>query len=144
MRSSSLVLVLSVVLGGCVLHAQAFDFFTDMIANPIGALSESLFKWNPFKDEFNPIKVLVSNLDEFDPNSTLVKRNYHYGCNCTNLTCTCCSHIEVNLLKMNRTGCLNATYFSDDLNLRLTYDLDRRVMYHSMISSKSLIFIVNV
>ncbi len=91
-------------------YAEGFNFFTELIVNPLGSLSERLFKFNPFRDTFDPIKALVSNFEEFDPNSTLTKRNYDYGCNCRNFTCSCCGHVEAAVLQLNKTGIFCVKY----------------------------------
>jgi hypothetical protein len=103
MNSKLVILLFSLYMAGSEVHA--FGFLTDIITTPLGAMSESLFKWNPFKlDSAHPLKSFVSNFDDFDLAGQTVKHNHDYGCNCRGFVCRCCSHIESTIMEMSSQG----------------------------------------
>jgi hypothetical protein len=106
MNPKIFILVLNLYMAGSR-GVLGFSFITDFIANPLGALSETLFKFNPFKavtESDHPLKVLVSNFDDFDLIGQTTKHNFPYGCNCRNYQCRCCSHIESGLMELKKQG----------------------------------------
>ena len=103
MKFSAIILILYILTDSSN-QIEAVSFITDYITNPLGSITETLFKWNPFKGDIDPLKMFISNFEEFDLDATSVKRNYNYGCTCRNLNCSCCAHIEATIINLSKTG----------------------------------------
>lgn len=92
-------------------RVEAFSFY-DLFKLPLGYLTEKLFNWNPFRTQVKENTYLRTQLDEFsliDPNNdyingTIERKHFPYGCKCTDYSCNCCAHIEINKLNLNDTG----------------------------------------
>lgn len=83
------------------------------------------------RDQNNSLSlVLVSN------NSNVVRYNLG-GCDCVNYTCACRAHFVLPQLKINNTFGLNLTYLVDEVGLRVTFDIDGRVLYNQSVSAAS-------
>ncbi|CAF0757528.1 unnamed protein product [Brachionus calyciflorus] len=118
------------VVASVFLKTEAFIIYPfNLISRPFD-LKESLFNWNIYQVQ-NQSAFEESN--EINSNETYVKRNYAYGCKCEERSCVCCSHIEIERIKLNQTGCLVMNYTNLD-NLELTFKLDDKVLYNRSIS----------
>lgn len=90
-------------------NSDAFNLMSlDVFRNPLGEMTEKLFNWNPFKT-ISPatdfIKKTAGDLESlFDTTMNSTRRSYEYGCECSNFTCSCCSHIEISKIGVNNTG----------------------------------------
>lgn len=96
-------ILLFIVASSFVLHKT--DAFVinpfEIVAKPFGSLAGNLFNWKMF-DEQTFLESIQNN--QTDSNQTTIKRDYAYGCRCQDNQCYCCTHIEVDKIKLNETG----------------------------------------
>jgi len=59
------------------------------------------------------------------------------SCLCSNYTCGCCYHLDVQKIFLNNTGCLNITYLPDEYGLEVDVTLDDRIVFKRKISAKN-------
>lgn len=57
------------------------------------------------------------------------------GCQCDKDDCGCCQHIEIDVLGVNDTGCLNISYIPATIALSLTFSLDNDVLINETVSA---------
>jgi len=57
------------------------------------------------------------------------------GCSCAKKTCSCCAHIS--FLEIDKEACVNVSYVSADLGLRLQLILDGKVIYSGEVSVRN-------
>jgi hypothetical protein len=116
-----------------------FDFNFE---NSFKALKESLFN---LEDDLNKLKsqlpdfanqnVSLNLAGIFFPNETDLNTYYSLGgCECDNITCSCCAHIEIDRLNLNDTVCLNFTYLSNDLGIEFEFSVNNVVYLNQTIS----------
>uniref|UniRef100_A0A915CVF1 DUF4773 domain-containing protein n=1 Tax=Ditylenchus dipsaci TaxID=166011 RepID=A0A915CVF1_9BILA len=55
-------------------------------------------------------------------------------CACAAKECGCCEHVHMKVIHLNDTACINVTYVSEDLGLRLTLEVDSHVYYSKELS----------
>ncbi|XP_072756826.1 uncharacterized protein [Anoplolepis gracilipes] len=60
------------------------------------------------------------------------------GCNCENLTCGCCTGINITAFNFDRHACTNITYMPEDFGIKLKFIINERVLVSTgVISAKN-------
>ena len=103
MKLNILLFIVASVFSFCKTDAFAINPF-EIVAKPFGSLAGNLFNWDMFNEQ--ALLESIQN-NQTDSNKTTIKRDFAYGCRCQDNQCYCCSHIEVNKIKLNETGNLN-------------------------------------
>jgi hypothetical protein len=58
-------------------------------------------------------------------------------CVCEEKTCGCCQHVIIRKIHLDDTACVNVSYVSEDIGLRLTLSVDSHVYYSKELSVRN-------
>lgn len=126
-----------------VFEEPSDDLFDSSFKNGMKSLHESMLNLKDNMEKLNKeIKEInVGNFSILDlasvmyPNGTDLSSYYSLGgCDCANLTCSCCAHLEIAQLNLNDTGCVNLTYLSKDVGIEVSFAINGVVYYNKTIS----------
>jgi len=77
------------------------------------------------------------------PYSTAIARNNKNGsdtneeCVCASHNCGCCQHVTIRKIHLDDTACVNVSYISEDIGLRLTLSVDNHIYYSKELSVRN-------
>jgi len=59
------------------------------------------------------------------------------GCSCVKGSCGCCEHASIAKIHLNDTACINVTYVSEDIGIRMVLEVDDHIYYSKEVSVRN-------
>jgi len=100
----------------------------------------TLLSNNDVTDSQDSTESNATNIGDISPSSVSVQTNSHSlgsGCVCQKGSCGCCEHVNVPKIHLNDTACINVTYVSEDIGIRLVLEVDDHIYYSKEISVRN-------
>lgn len=101
-----------------------------LLSNDIIEQSETIDSIQPI--DGRPTSSLGSNA--YEQHRLRAARN---GCTCATKNCGCCAHMTVRKIHLDDSACVNITYISEDIGIKLALSIDSHVFYSEEISVRN-------